>query len=394
MVFWSSWCKKVRESVSKLTFDKLKNRVDTIENKYVKKDESNTLSQSNTFNGNTYFRNRVDFRNDRNNNGIYIDNFDYYNDNYTALKFTNNGSNMLQIECDNTTNKATISSPTTSNGLSIQNLQNPRNNNDATNKGYVDGLYNPLNSKVDSVIRGLQNGNIVNYEGVWSSSKTYHLAQAITHNGDWFVSTIDNNLNHTPNKNNTNYWVYISAPNVDLNLYLTKSEARSTYQSQNDANNNYTQTINLINNLNNTVSTNSNSITNLTNNKVDLSYLNNNFYNKQQINSFNLTTLIGKITNISVPPQYLGVGNYGIIKMAFDTDITINLVDWNEIAVIDFYFINAVRNRTWVKPTFVNLVGNSDRLGIEFFTPDKNVYETRVGARVAIRVIKNQNYIG
>ena len=392
MVFWSSWAKKVRESVSKLTFDKLKNRVDTIENKYVKKDENNTLTQTNTFNGITNFKSRIEFRNP-NNNGAYLDNFDYGNQNYTAFKLVKGSTNMLQIEVNNDANSATISSPNTNNGLHINNLANPTNNDNATNKGYVDGLYNPLNNKVNSVIQGLQNGNIVNYEGVWNSSKTYHLAQAITYNGDWFVSTTDNNLNHTPTKSNTNYWVYISAPNVDLTQYLTKSEARSTYQSQNDANNNYTQTINLINNLNNTVSTNSNSITNLTNNKVDLSYLNNNFYNKQQINSFNLTTLTGRITNISVPPQYLGVGNYGIIKMAFDTDITINPVDWLDIAVIDFYFINAVRNKTWVKPTFVNLV-NNNKIGIEFFTPDEHSYVNQVGTRIAIRLIKNQNYIG
>lgn len=275
MVFWSSWAKKVRESVSKLTFDKLKNRVNTIENKYVKKDESNTLTQTNTFNGNTYFRNRVDFNNDRNNNGVYISNFDYYNDNYTALKFTNNGANMLQIECDNTTNKATISSPTTSNGLSIQNLDNPTRNDNATNKGYVDNLFNPLNNKVNSVIQGLQNGNIINYEGNYSSTKTYHLAQAITYNGDWFVSTIDNNLNHTPNKSNTNYWVYISQPNVDLSQYLTISSANATYATQNSVSQLETHTIQLVNNLDNRITTNQNNITNLTNNKADTSYVNN-----------------------------------------------------------------------------------------------------------------------
>ena len=275
MVFWSSWAKKVKESVSKLTFDKLKNRVNTIENKYVKKDESNTLTQNNTFNGNTYFRNRVDFKNDRNNNGIYIDNFDYYNENYTALKFTNNGSNMLQIECDNTTNKATISSPTTSNGLRIQNLDNPTTNDNATNKGYVDNLFNPLNNKVNSVIQGLQNGNIINYEGNYSSTKTYHLAQAITYNGDWFVSNQDNNVGHTPTKSNTNYWVYISQPNVDLNLYLTKSEANSTYQTQSEANSNYNQTIQTLNGLDSRLTLAQNSISNLQSAKADRSYVDN-----------------------------------------------------------------------------------------------------------------------
>ena len=327
MVFWSSWCKKVRESVSKLTFDKLKNRVDTIENVNQTQD----------------------------------------------TKINANQQNITQLQ-----------STTTQHTQSI----NTNKSNISTNTNNITTLDN----KVDSVIRGLQNGNIVNYEGVWSNSKTYHLAQAITYNGDWFVSTIDNNLNNTPNKNNTNYWVYISAPNVDLTQYLTKSEAHSTYATQNELNVLQQTTISSLNNLDNRLTNTNTSINNLQNTKADKTQLNN-YYNKQQINSFNLTTLTGRITNISVPPQYLRVGNYGIIKMAFDTDITINPVDWLDIAVIDFYFINAVRNKTWVKPTFVNLV-NNNKIGIEFFTPDEHSYVNQVGTGIAIRVIKNQNYIG
>ena len=391
MVFWSSWAKKVRESVSKLTFDKLKNRVDTIENKYVKKDENNTLTQTNTFNGITNFKSRIEFRNP-NNNGAYLDNFDYGNQNYTAFKLVKGSTNMLQIEVNNDANSATISSPNTNNGLHINNLANPTNNDNATNKGYVDGLYNPLNTKVESVIRGLQNGNIINYEGVWSNSKTYHLAQAITYQGDWFVSTTDNNLNHTPNKNNTNYWVYISAPNVDLTQYLTISSANATYATQNKVNQLETHTTQTLNGLDGRITNNQNNISSLQSSKADLSYLNNNFYNKQQINSFNLTTLTGIITNIPFHPQNLGVGSYGIFKMSFETNITINPINWNEFAVIDFYFPNAVRKTTWIKPLFVNLANN--KLGIEFLTVDENSYVDKVGTKVAIRVIKNQNYIG
>ena len=287
-------------------------------------------------------------------------------------KINVNQQNITQLQSTTTQHTQSINTNTS-------NISN--NSNKITN----------VDNKVDSVIRGLQNGNIVNYEGVYSSSKTYHLAQAITYKGDWFVSNIDNNLNHTPTKSNTNYWVYISAPNVDLNLYLTKSEAHSTYATQNELNVLQQTTISSLNNLDNRLTNTNTSINNLQSAKADKTQLNN-FYNKQQINSFNLTTLIGKITNISVGPQYLGVGNYGIIKMAFDTDISVNPNFWNDIAVIDFYFVNSGRNRTWVKPVFVNLV-NSNKIGIEFFTPDANSYVNHVGTGIAIRVIKNQNYI-
>lgn len=309
MVFWSSFAKKIKQSVSQVSFDLLKTRVSNVETKNQQQDTQ-----------------------------------------------INNINSTLQT-----------------NSTNIVNLNNVKA--DKTALEVVD-------NKVDGVINGLQNGNIVNYTGTWSSSTTYNIAQAVTFNNKWYVSNVNNNVNHTPTGSSDAYWELLSEPTINLNPYLTKSEANSTYA-----------TINTTNSISSRVSSAETSITNLTNNKADRSYVDNNFYNKQKINSFNLTTITGKITNISVPPQNLGVGNYGIIKMAFDTDINVNPVDWNEFAVIDFYFPNAVRNKTWMKPTFVNLVNNS-KLGIEFFTPDANSYVNQVGTRVAVRIIKNENYIG
>lgn len=356
MVFWSSFSKKIKQAVSQIAFDLLKKRVDKIETNYVDKTTNNTFRSTEKFQ-------TISMQNKANKDVLrFVVNTDY---SYSTI---DGGSGS---------------------GIYIKNLKDPTNPDNATNKGYVDGLFNPLNTKVDSVIRGLQNGNIVNYRGEYTNSTTYNLAEAVTLNGEWFVSNQDNNLNHTPSKTSSTYWIYISAPTVDLTPYLTKNEASSTYATINTTNGINTR----LTTAEQTLSTNSTNIVNLNNTKANKNYVDNNFYNKTKINSFNLKTLTGSITNISVPPQNLGVGNYRIIKMAFDTDININPVNWNEFAVIDFYFVNAVRNKTWLKPTFVSLVGNS-KLGIEFFTPDVNSYVNQVGARVAIRIIKNENYIG
>lgn len=128
---------------------------------------------------------------------------------------------------------------------------------------------NTLDTKVDGVISGLQNGNIVNYAGTWNSTTTFKLAQAVTHNGDWYVSTQNNNRNNQPSRTSSTYWVYISAPTVDLTPYLTKTTADSTYA-----------TISTTNNLNTRLSTaettlgqNSTNIVNLNQTKADKSYV-------------------------------------------------------------------------------------------------------------------------
>ena len=135
MVFWSSFAKKVKQAVSQVSFDALKNRVSNIESKYVKKDESNTYTQTNTFNNQTNFKSKIELKN-TNNNGVYIDNFDYSNQNYSAIKFFKGNTNALQIEVNNNTNEATLSYP--SHSIKINNLANPVNNDNATNKAYVD----------------------------------------------------------------------------------------------------------------------------------------------------------------------------------------------------------------------------------------------------------------
>lgn len=266
-------------------------------------------------------------------------------------------------------------------------------------------------NNIQQITNSLQSSNFVLYKGVYSSTTTYNLADAVTYNNNWYVSNQANNLNHTPQNTSDAYWELLTTPpSVNLANYYTIPQADAkfaTITTTNDLNTrlsraettlgtNSTNIVNLenkTNSLSSRITNNQNNINNLQSSKAEKNYVDNNFYNKQKINSFNLTTLTGRITNISVQPQYLGVGNYGIIKMAFDTDINVNPVDWNEFAVIDFYFMDAVRNRTWMKPTFVNLVGNS-KLGIEFITLDANSYVNQVGTRIAIRIIKNQQFIG
>ena len=211
--------------------DPLVSRVDNIENKYVKKDESNTFTQINTFNAKTNFRNRMELKNTTNNNGIFLENFDYNNKNYTSLKFIKNTSqNYLQIEVNNTDNQSYISSPASNNSLHIQNLANPTNNNDATNKQYVDNADTAISSRVTNIETSLANGNIVNYVGVYDSSTTYKIGQCVTYDNKWYVSKINSNNNNTPSPS-SQQWELLSAPTIDLNAYLTKTDASSTYET-------------------------------------------------------------------------------------------------------------------------------------------------------------------
>ena len=199
MVFWSSWAKKVRESVSKLTFDKLKNRVDTIENVNQTQD----------------------------------------------TKINNNTNNITQLQSTTTQHTQSINTNTS-------NISN--NSNKITN----------VDNKVDSVIQGLQNGHIINYAGEWNSTTNYNIAQAVTYGGDWFVSNQNNNVGHTPTKTINAYWVYISAPNVDLTPYLTIDNATATYA-----------TISTVNGLDTRINTNQNNISSLQTSKADKTQLDN-----------------------------------------------------------------------------------------------------------------------
>lgn len=187
MVFWSSFAKKVKQAVSQVSFDALKNRVQAVE-------------QTN------------------------------------------------QAQDTQITN---INSTLQTNSTNIVNLNNVKA--DKTALEVVD-------NKVDGVITGLQNGNIVNYTGVYSSSKNYSIAEATTYNNKWYVSNINNNVNHTPTGSSDAYWELLSEPTINLNPYLTKSEANSTYA-----------TINTTNSISSRVSSAETNITNLTNNKANKS---------------------------------------------------------------------------------------------------------------------------
>lgn len=87
------------------------------------------------------FKNRVELKGSANNNGAFLENFPYQNQNYTSLKFVKNSTNaLLIIEVNNDNSTATISAPNTNNNLAIKSLKNPTDANDATNKQYVDGI--------------------------------------------------------------------------------------------------------------------------------------------------------------------------------------------------------------------------------------------------------------
>lgn len=106
-----------------------------------KLNSNNTFTGNNTFNGTTLLTNTITFKNPSNNNGAFLQNFDYNSENYTALKFVkNNSTAMLIFEVNVNRNTATISSPTTNDHLYINNLAAPTAANQAANKGYVDNV--------------------------------------------------------------------------------------------------------------------------------------------------------------------------------------------------------------------------------------------------------------
>ena len=319
MVFWSSFSKKIKQVVSQLAFDKLKNRVDKIETNYVDKTTNNTFRSTEKFQ-------TISMQNKQNKDVLRF----VVNTNYTY---------------------ATIDGGSGS-GIYIKNLKNPTNPDNATNKGYVDGLFNPLNAKVDGVINGLKNGHIVNYAGEWNSTTTYHIAQAVTYGGDWFVSNQDNNLNHGPTKTNNAYWVYISQPTVDLTPYLTIDNAIATYA-----------TISTINGLDARISTNQNNISS----KADLSYLNNNFYNKTYIDNrkvkYKDITITRVVKDINLIANELWLGQ-------FETNFEFSSYDYlvNNVIFYDILFSGATYTNWKHKVTaaYSYTSGSTSRLGIKF----------------------------
>lgn len=156
MVFWSSFAKKIKQSVSQVSFDALKSRVSNVETKNQQQDTE-----------------------------------------------INNINSTLQT-----------------NSTNIVNLNNVKADKTA---------LETVDNKVDGVITGLQNGNIVNYTGTYNSATNYNIGQCVTYNDKWYVSNQNNNVGHTPTGSSDAYWELLSEPTINLNTYLTKSEASNTY---------------------------------------------------------------------------------------------------------------------------------------------------------------------
>ena len=248
-----------------------------------------------------------------------------------------------------------------------------------TNKTNISNNYNSittLDNKVNSVITGLQNGNIVNYAGNYSASTTYHLAQAITYNGDWFVSNQDNNVGHTPSKTSSTYWVYISAPTVDLTQYLTISSANATYATQNELNGFESNTTTTLNNLDSRIN-------NLQSAKADLSYLNNNFYNKTYIDSRKVKYRDITITNV--------IRNRNLISnelwiAQFETNFTPSSYDYlvNNIIFYDILFLGATYTNWKHKITASYTSGSPAKLAIEMLYTEEQTVKIQTGQIVRI----------
>lgn len=240
MVFWSSFAKKIKQSVSQVSFDALKNRVTNVETKNQQQD----------------------------------------------------------------TEINSINSTLNTNSTNIVNLNNVKA--DKTALEVVD-------NKVDGVISGLQNGNIVNYTGVYNSTTNYNIGQCVTYNDKWYVSNQNNNVGHTPTGSSDNYWELLSEPTINLNPYLTKSEAHSTYATQNELNGFETNTTQTLNGLDSRIS-------NLQSAKADKSYVDNLivFSNWEQL-SYRMTWLntsntnnrdwkfVGKLDNNIVPNNLIDI---------------------------------------------------------------------------------------
>lgn len=107
------------------------------------------------------------------------------------------------------------------------NTQNITNNTGkiSTNATNITNIDNKLNN----VISGLQNGNLINYTGAWSSSKTYNIGQCVTYNDKWYVSNLNNNTNHTPQSTSDTWWEILSEPSINLTDYYTKVESDNRF---------------------------------------------------------------------------------------------------------------------------------------------------------------------
>lgn len=123
-----------------------------------------------SFNKKVNFKDDIVLKNSTNNNGAFLSNFQYQNQNFTSFKFVKNNSTALMIlETNNDANTATISSPNTNNNLSIKNLKDPTEANDAANKAYVDNRVKLIEksgfSFTRQVINNASGNQVIKYYG-------------------------------------------------------------------------------------------------------------------------------------------------------------------------------------------------------------------------------------
>lgn len=119
----------------------LNTRLQAIENQ-----QSNVakINQENTFTANQNINAELKVGNPTSNR-LQMWNFDYANNNYSALKFIKGEStNLLQIQVNNNTNEANI----ISSNLKISGVQNPVNATDAVNKQYIDNSIFTVNNSI------------------------------------------------------------------------------------------------------------------------------------------------------------------------------------------------------------------------------------------------------
>lgn len=155
--------------------------------------------------------------------------------NSNRIDMTNN--NLATNYYDKTTADTTFGSlaQQTTNTQNIADLTNrvgANETNITSLTGRVSTNENNITSNtniINQITTSLENGNIMNYVGVWNSTTTYNLAQLCTLNDFWYVSNVDNNIGHQPTGASDAYWKLISAPAVNFNNYYTKQESDAKF---------------------------------------------------------------------------------------------------------------------------------------------------------------------
>lgn len=177
---------------------------------------------------------------------------------------------------------------------------------------YIDTKNNELRllitdntNDITQIKNELQQANFVIYKGNWNGGITYRTGEATTYNNKWYVSNVDNNLNHIPTGASDQYWELISEPTINLNDYYTKLQADAKFaligesytKTQSDQkyallSNTYTQSqvdsyVRQLNTQIDTVRDSTNRLeNNLNTNYYTKTETNNTFYNKTYIDNF------------------------------------------------------------------------------------------------------------